>query len=324
MSILVEKSGILTTVQDTGRQRFRRFGINPNGAMDRCAARLLNVLLGSDERDAVLEMHFPAPVLKFEESAVIAIGGADFGAHLNEKPIENWRPVFVEKGSVLKFAEKVSGNRAYLAVANGFAVEKWLGSFSTNLRAESGGFQGRSLQKSDRIFFGEKPNTESGKPLESPRFPYKISRALIPRYSSLPTVRIIAGAEIDSLTALSEQQFTKENFAVSNNSDRMGFRLAGAPLFTLDEIEMISSAVDFGTIQLLPDGQMIILMADHQTSGGYPRLAHVISKDLPVLAQLGANDRVNFELVSLAEAEDLSLSFEKDLNLLKFALESKN
>ena len=324
MSIFVEKSGILTTVQDLGRRRFRRFGINPNGAMDARAARLINILLGNDETAAVLEMHFPAPVLQFEENAVVALGGADFGARLDGEPVENWRPYFVEKGNVLKFAEKKSGNRVYLAVKNGFRIERWLGSFSTNLRACVGGFSGRNLRKNDRIIFNEKRKTENGKYFGRSKFPYKISDDLIPRYSRLPTVRAVAGAEFDDLTALSERDFLKQNFTISNNSDRMGFRLTGAPLYLLDKIEMISSAVDFGTIQLLPDGQMIILMADHQTSGGYPRIAHVASHDLPVIAQLGAGDKVNFELISLSEAENLLIESEKDLNLLSIACSFKN
>jgi antagonist of KipI len=324
MSILVQKSGLLSTVQDLGRKNFRRFGINPNGAMDKRAARLINILLGNDEAEGVLEMHFPAPVFQFEKAAIVALGGADFGARLNDLKIENWRPVFVEKGSVLKFAEKVSGNRAYLSVKGGLSIEQWLGSFSTNLRAGVGGFSGRSLQKDDRIFFNGKWKTENAKFLEQSKFPYKISNDMIPRYSSNPTVRVVAGTEFERLTALGERRFLNENFTISRNSDRMGFRLTGAPLYLLDKIEMVSSAVDFGAIQLLPDGQMIILMADHQTSGGYPRIAHVASVDLPVLAQLGANDKVNFEIVSIEEAENLLLEFEKDLNLLRIACSFKN
>lgn len=320
----MQKSGLLSTVQDLGRRNFRRFGINPNGAMDARAARLINILLGNEETEAVLEMHFPAPVLEFENNAVVALGGADLGARLDDEPLENWRPHFVKKGSVLKFTKKVFGNRAYLAIENGFAVEKWLDSFSTNLRAEVGGFAGRSLRKDDRVFFNEISETKNRESPGHLKFPYKISRRLIPRYSSLPTARVVAGAEFESLTALGEQRFLTENFTISNDSDRMGFRLAGAPLFALDKIEMISSAVDFGTIQLLPDGQTIILMADHQTSGGYPRVAHVVSSDLPVLAQLGAGDKVNFELVSIADAENLLLESEKDLNLLKIACSFKN
>ncbi len=318
MSIFIKKSGILTTIQDLGRKGFRRFGINPNGAMDAQAVRLINILLGNDETEAVLEMQFPAPVFEFEEVAVIALGGADFNAQIDNKPIENWRPVFVEKGSKLSFEKKNFGSRAYLAVKGGFEIEKWLGSFSTNLRAEIGGFEGRALKKNDRISFNSRFQIPNSK------FDYKISRGLIPVYQKSPAIiRVVAGAELQMMTALSELNFLKQEFTISPNSDRMGFRLRGEPLYLLDKIELVSSAVNFGTIQLLPDGQIIILMADHQTSGGYPRIANVISQDLPILAQLNANESVGFEIVSTEEAENLLMNFENELNFLKFGVANK-
>ncbi len=189
---------------------------------------------------------------------------------------------------------------------------------------KTSGFAGRSLRKGDRIAFNVKLEIENSKSsLKNLKFPYKISNDLISPYSSNPTIRIIAGAEFERLTALSEQILLKENFTISMNSDRMGFRLRGKSLYLLDNIELVSSAINFGTIQFLPDGQMIVLMADHQTSGGYPRIAHVISTDLPVLAQLGANDKLGFEMISLQAAEDLMLRFEKDLNLLRIGVNSK-
>ena len=318
MSIFIKKTGILTTIQDLGRKGFRRFGINPNGVMDTQAVRLINILLGNDETEAVFEMHFPAPIFEFKEDAVIALGGADFDAEINGQPIENWRPFYVEKESVLSFKNKIFGSRAYLAVKGGFAVKKWLDSFSTNLLAEIGGFEGRALQKNDSISFNSKLQIPNSK------FDYKLSRSLIPNYQkSAARIRIIEGAELLMLTALSELNFLKQEFTISQNSDRMGFRLNGEPLYLLDKIELISSAVNFGTIQLLPNGQMIILMADHQTSGGYPRLAAVVSADLPILAQLGSNEKVNFEIISIEKAENLLLNFEKELNYLKFGIKNK-
>jgi antagonist of KipI len=317
MSIRIEKSGVLSTIQDLGRTGFRRFGINRNGAMDKTAVRLINILLGNDDAEANLEMHFPAPVLKFEEPAIITLGGADFGATLDDEPIENWRPVSIGKNQRLKFTRKIFGNRLYLAVKGNFVINEWLGSRSTNLAANVGGFDGRSLMKGDKLFF--KQSATSNWQLAN----YKISKNLIPRYNSHPTIRVIAGAEFEKFTALSEQHFFKRNFTISNDSNRMGFRLTGESLYLIDKIELVSSAVDFGTIQLLPDGQMIILMADHQTSGGYPRIAHVASKDLPILAQLGASDKVNFQMISTEEAERLTLEFEKNLNLLRIGVNSK-
>lgn len=317
MSILIQKSGILSTVQDLGRKGYRQFGINPNGAMDFRAVRLINILLGNAETEAILEIHFPAPEILFETDAIVALGGADFGAKINDEPIENWRPVFVKKNQSLRFTEKIFGSRVYLTVKGGFKVKKWLGSYSTNLLAEIGGFAGRSLQTGDKLFFNSKSKILNSK------FSYKIAKSLIPNYSVFPTIRVIAGAEFEELTALSEQNFLKQIFSVRNDSDRMGFRLRGEPLYLLDHKELVSSAVNYGTIQLLPDGQMIVLMADHQTSGGYPRIAHVVSTDLGVLAQLGVNDKVGFEMISLSEAETLLLHFEKDLNLLKIGVNSK-
>jgi len=317
MSILIKKSGLLSTIQDLGRTGFRRFGINPNGAMDKSAARLINILLGNAEADAVLEMHFPAPMILFEQNAVIALGGADFGAKIDNQSIENWRPFFVGENQTLSFAKKNFGNRAYLSIKGGFIIEKWLGSASTNLTAEIGGFEGRKLSSGDRLFLKSKFKNQESKSS------YKISKKLIPHYSSFPTIRAIAGAEFQMLTALSERNFLKQVFTISNDSNRMGFRLSGEPLDLLDKTELVSSAVDYGTIQLLPDGQLIILMADAQTSGGYPRIAHVVSTDLPILAQLGANDKVNFQTVSTQQAEDSLLEFQRNLNLLKIGVNSK-
>ena len=314
MSILFKKAGILTTVQDLGRSGFRRFGINPNGAMDRCAVRLINILLGNDENAAVLEMHFPAAEIVFEEAAKFALGGADFGAKLNAKPIENRRIHYAEKGSTLKFTQKIFGSRAYLAIRHGFKVKFWLNSASTNLTANIGGFEGRKINPGDRIFFNEIRNPKSKIQNQM------ISNSLIPHYSKFPTVRVVAGAEFDELTTESRENLLTETFTISQNSDRMGFRLQSKPLFLINPQELVSSAVNFGTIQLLPDGQIIVLMADHQTSGGYPRLANVIPTDLPLLAQLGANEKVAFHLITIEEAENLTIKFEKDLNLLKTAV----
>jgi antagonist of KipI len=271
-------------------------------------------LLGNAETEAVLEMHFPAPHFRFEESALIALGGADFSATLNEQPIENWRPIFAGKNDCLSFPERKSGARIYLAARGGFRAEKWLASASANLRAGIG----KALLKGDAVFFNSKFKIQNSK------FNYKISNSLIPRYSNFPTVRVTAGAEFEALTALGAETFLKNSFAVTPNSDRMGFRLKGEPLYPLADVRLVSSAVDFGTIQLLPDGQMIILMADHQTSGGYPRIAHVAEIDLPLVAQLNANDKVYFKLISLPQAEDFILEREKDLNLLKTAVKLNN
>jgi antagonist of KipI len=144
-----------------------------------------------------------------------------------------------------------------------------------------------------------------------------ISSSLIPRYSRFPTVRFIRGVDFELLADRSQATLKQQDFVVTKNSNRMGFRLQGEPLIQKDPQEMVSSAVTFGTVQLLPDGQLIVLMADQQTSGGYPRIAHVIERDLPLLAQLGPNDKVAFHEVELPHAEELIAEFERDLALLR-------
>ncbi len=190
-------------------------------------------------------------------------------------------------------------------------MDKWLASSSTNLTAETGGFNGRKLLKGDEIEFNKGQRTnDKGQNI-------KIARSLIPLYSNTPTVRITKGAESENLTALSEQEFLSNNYKITKDSNRMGFRLEGKPLYLLSQKELVSTAVNGGTIQLLPDGNMIILMADHQTTGGYPRIAHIVEQDLSLVAQLGAHDSLGFHLISHKEAEELKLEFENDLNLLK-------
>ncbi len=310
MSLLIKKPGILTTIQDLGRTGHRALGINPSGVMDRAAAILVNTLLGNPEDEAVLELHFPAGEFIFESRCSFAIGGADFGAALSGKEIPNWKTVTATKGDVLKFTAPRRGSRAYLSVAGVFRVDDWLGSKSTNLTANVGGFHGRKLDKDDRIKFAD-PHVVTLRGL---------GPSLIPRYSRFPTVRVIAGAEFDILTAKSEQELLGETFTLTNDLNRMGYRLKGPQLFLLHEKEMVSAAVTFGTVQLLPDGQLIVLMADHQTSGGYPRIANVIDVDLPLLAQLSAGDSVSFHLVTIEEAEEAKIQFEHELAFLRTGL----
>ena len=248
MSILIKKPGISSTVQDLGRFGYRRSGINPNGVMDRTAARLINILLGNPENAAVIEMHFPAAEIVFEHDCHFALGGAVLDARLDGNDLANWRVHRAAKGSVLTFNQKKSGNRVYLSVRGGFHVEKWLDSASTNLSAKIGGFDGRKLESGDQIEFVLIQGFAS-------QFVHQqIAPSPIPRYSRFPTVRVTQGGEFDLLDRHSQERFQISNFQISNNSNRMGFRLSGEPLGLTKPVEMLSSAVNFGTIQLLPDG----------------------------------------------------------------------
>lgn len=310
MSLLIRSPGILTTIQDLGRRGHRRLGVNPGGAMDHAALRLLNILLGNEEDEAALEFHFPAPEMVFESSAHFALGGANFGAVLDDTPVENWRCRRASAGERLRFTKPISGSRCYMAVAGGFEIDPVLGSRSTNPAAGFGGYNGRQLKSGDRIGFRADTAGQI--------FPKgSVSSSLVPRYSRFPTVRFSAGPEFDLLTAKSERDLFSEGFTIAAESNRMGYRLKGEKIHLLHRYELPSSPVDLGTVQLLPDGGLVILMADHQTTGGYPRLGNVIHVDLPLLAQLSAGDGVGFHLVSSNEAEQLLFDFEREMDIFR-------
>ncbi len=311
MSILIERPGIFTTVQDLGRHGYRRFGINPAGVMDPAAARLINAILGNDDDGAVLETHFPGPTIIFEEETTAALGGADLLPQLDDAPLPTWQVFNVKQGSTLKFTGKRQGHRCYLAVKGGFDLQPWLGSLSTNLFAGRGGFLGRRLESGDRI----KVNRRN---MPTPVLMHRqISPWVIPPYSDSPTIRILPGAEFEGLTNESREKFFNQEFTISTTSDRMGFRLEGEPIEMSDRQELVSAAVGHGTVQALPDDQLIVLLADHQTTGGYPRLAHVISRDLPLIGQLGPGDKFTFQMTTVEEAEQLKLEFERNLKFLR-------
>lgn len=314
MSIRIIKPGVMTTLQDTGRKGYRHNGIGTGGAMDRFALPVANYLVGNEENAAVMEMGFPAPEILFGQNAIISLCGADFTAFLNDQPLPIWKPVYVKKDAVLRFGQPVSGNWAYLAVQGGWNAEKWLGSFSTNQVAVAGGHLGRSLQKDDEIRCRE----DNFSMLDNAVINWQLSDVLKNRvYASSQTIRCITGIEWDMLSEESKLIFTTGTFGVGINSDRMGLRMEGPNIDLEGAEELISSIVDSGTVQLLPDGRIVILMADHQTSGGYPRIASVIRADQPRLAQMKPGEPVRFSIISLPEAENALISMEQLLKEIK-------
>jgi antagonist of KipI len=313
MPLLIIKPGLLDIVQDHGRFGFSKYGINPGGVMDRFAARLANSLVGNSPEKPVLEIHFPGPQALLTEDALISVTGADFSATINDEEMPLWHPVIVQRNTLLQFHTHKKGARAYLAVHAGFYAEKWLESFSTNIKAAAGGWKGRKLEKGDELPFGfhelnfaaHLKNEKNFRVLPwSPdvRDVYHPERAL----------SFIAGKEWKSLEDDSARKLEEESFQITANSDRMGYRLSGPRLSLKEPVECITSPVSFGTMQLLPDGQIIILMADHQTTGGYPKIGHIVSADLPKLAQLSAGDAVTFKQVELATAESLYIHQQKE------------
>jgi KipI family sensor histidine kinase inhibitor len=277
----VIRPGMLTTVQDLGRTGHRASGVPVSGAMDAPALRAANALVGNPEGAAALEITLVGPEIEFLVETLVAMGGAEF---------EGMRPGqarLMKAGERLKLGSCATGCRGYLAVAGGLEVPAVLGSRSTYLRGGFGGFEGRALKAGDRLARNAKGS--------GPEFctQYRI-QGLTPS----PTIRAIRGAQGNEF---GDSIFGPE-FKVSPQSDRMGLRLSGAALERRRGKELVSGAVAPGTVQIPPDGQPIVLAADAQTIGGYPQAAHVISADLPILAQLRPGDSVRFREVLLADA----------------------
>jgi antagonist of KipI len=273
--------------------------------MDACALRVANLLVGNPEGAAVLECTLVGPELVFSADAVIALGGAAF------EGLESWRPTMISAGSRVKLGAARTGCRGYLAVAGGLEVPLVLGSRSTYLRAAFGGFQGRALRDGDVLATADVTRRVSNH--------WRIDPRILPAYSVAPTVRVVRGAQLDDFGAA----LFEAEFKVLPQSDRMGLRLGAAKLARIGAVELVSSAVAPGTVQVPPDGQPIILMADAQTIGGYPQAAHVISVDLSLVAQLRPGNRINFAEVALEEAQQLLRAREHDLAMLHEGLAQK-
>lgn len=325
MNLRIIKAGVQDTVQDMGRYGWQYLGVNPGGAMDRLSARLANILVGNDDTEAVIEIHFPASVFFFEQPSLISISGSDFAATVNGEEVPLLRPVLVSKFSILQFHHIVKGARAYLAIHGGLDVPVWLGSRSTHLKVGAGGLRGRILQKDDEI--------PIRKPVDFCPLLGKKEFEILPWKTDANwgddthrrEILVMPGKEWHQLDEASKEQFFDQAYLISNHSDRMGYRLKSGALQRSTGEEMVSAAVTFGTVQLLPDGQLIVLMADHQTTGGYPRIAHVITAHLPRLAQMKHPDLFIFRFTDQVTAEQLLVKQQQHLlqlqNACKFKLE---
>ncbi len=320
MSISIIKPGLFDTIQDLGRNGCSGYGVNPGGAMDHFAVKMANALVGNAEGEAVLEIHFPGPQILFEKDTLISITGADFLPTINDDPVPCWQPVFLRKNTVLQFTRRSWGARAYLAIRTGFCAHKWMGSFSTHVKAAQGGFKGRKLEKGDRLEF--RTCVHGIDRYVKPILNFQVMRwrpQIREVYEPPRSIEFMTGHEWHALSGSAQVCLEKDPFQISLLSDRMGYQLNGTSLALPAMEEMISTAVTFGTMQLLPGGQLIVLMADHQTTGGYPRVGNVISAHLPKLAQLCAGENIRFRPASGEQAEELLFLQQKNLSIMQRA-----
>lgn len=286
--------GLLTTVQDFGRVGVMKNGFTQNGAMDRYSMTVANRLCGNCDSAPVLEMTVLGVTARFTQDTVICVSGADFGAKINDKPIKRNKAYKINKGDILSMGTAKSGMRAYLAVAGGIVGEYVFGSASTNLKFAFGGHFGKKLQSGDVLSIG------------TGAFPLgEIDKWEIPEseYSKDAQLRVVLGPQNEMFTNEDIRLFLSQEYEVTAQSDRMGIRLSGEPLKSKNGMDIISDGIVFGSVQVPNSGEPIILMADHQTTGGYAKIATVISVDLPRASQLLAGNTVRFKSVTVEEAE---------------------
>lgn len=321
--IRVTRGGLLTTVQDLGRASMQQHGVAAGGAMDTAAHRIANLLVGNPDNAATLECTMLGPELELADDALLAIGGGDLGATLNDQPVPLWCPFLAPAGSLVSFTAPRAGCRAYVAIAGGIDVPVVLGSRATDLIAGIGGLDGRALQRGDELTAanaGDLSRRIRDQLHADPRRARSAGRSLLPRQASEPVVRVLPGPEYNRFSAASRELLTAGAFVVTPQSNRMGIRLTGPALSLAGLYDLHSSPVATGTIQVPPSGDPIVLMADHQTIGGYPRIASVITVDLPLLAQAPPGTHVRFREVSVAEAQSLYLQREHDLRVFAESL----
>ena len=314
MSITVLNPGLLTTVQDQGRIGYQQFGVSVSGVMDPRAAVVANILVGNDDKEAVLECTMMGPHLQFDQANCIAITGGDLMPTLDGKPIPNYTAIKVEAGQVLKFTMPKAGCRAFIAFAGGLDIPEVMGSRSTYMKAKIGGVNGRKLEKGDVIGF-RAPKAE----LKNMNF-RSMASEFVPRKEY--TVRVVLGPQDDYFTDAGIQTFLSQVYTVTAEFDRMGCRLEGEAIAHKDGGDIISDGIAFGAIQVPSSGKPIIMLGDRQTTGGYTKIANVISVDFRILAQLKQGDKVRFEQVSVKFAQDALLTQRAALKTIRNALEA--
>lgn len=297
-TLRIAHGGVLTAVQDLGRRAARRYGVPQSGAMDAAAFGIANRLVGNAPGAAALEITVGGTIVEVVRATLFAVTGGDLGALLDESPLPLWTTIFVRPGTRLRFTGRQGawGARAYLAIAGGVAVPEVMGSRSTYLAGGFGGFAGRALRAGDLL--------ESYTPtiLGERHAGYVWPTILRPPYRAAPVLRVISGPHLDDFAEDALAALTAGSYRIGASSNRMGYRLDGKRVQFSRSVSLPSLGMLPGVIQVPPDGVPIVLMADAQTTGGYPIIATVIGPDLPLAAQLLPGDTVRFAVCSLDDA----------------------
>jgi antagonist of KipI len=299
----IVRPGLLTTVQDLGRYGHQASGVPVAGPMDTFSHRLANQLAGNAIDAATLEITLIGPDLIVEADTTIAIAGAHFEVTCDDRPVALGASFVVTRGQRLKFGRIVQGARAYLAVAGGIQTPPVLGSRATHLVSRMGGLSGRALQSGDRVPIGNSPQPG----------PQRKSAGLTLPSTGRALLRVMPGPQADWFQADALRAIASVSFRISPQSNRMGYRLQGPPLVRAREDELISEPLGIGAIQVPAAGEPILLMADRQTAGGYPKIGYVIAADLPMAGQLAPGDFIEFHLCTQQEAVTALIARERQL-----------
>lgn len=327
MEIKIIKPGLLSTVQDLGRRGYLSQAVPVSGAMDTLSARIANIVLGNDDNAAVIEFSYADAEFKAETDLLMAYAGDGAVLMSDDKRLPAERPIFIPQGKNIKLHNNARGSRTYLAVAGGFDVPEVLGSKSTFITAAFGGLDGRALKAGD-VPRSAEPSAVAQKLLDQlAGDEINYTRWSAPRSLLLPidrkNIRVVPGHEFNWFDGKAIVEFLSGPFKIGAQSNRMGYHLQGTALNRLRKDELLSTAVMPGTIQVTGNGSMILLMADCQTTGGYPRIAQVAAVDLPLCAQLKPGDTIYFKEITRDAAEMLYLEREQQLRQLRIAVEYK-
>jgi antagonist of KipI len=332
MSIRIIKPGISTTIQDSGRTGYRALGVPVSGAMDIDSFRLANILCGNEAGLPALEITLHGFECVFVEDCLAACCGDGSGVFINDELVPMGKAFIVRAGSLMSFRRSLHGCRAYLAVAGGFLAREDMGSFSTYVTASLGGHLGRPLRSGDHLYRNaEKTSRLSAAIMASIRSDgenfmtskWGVTLFLYPEGRTSP-IRIMKGPEWLLFNEKTREQLFQERFIVSGRSNRMGYRISGQLAGGTSGNEMVSTAVCPGTLQVTPDGTLVLLMADAQTTGGYPRIAQVAAIDLPRCAQLRPGQQVSFVPITIEEASEVLIRKERDIRMIREAIALKH
>ena len=304
------KPGMYTTIQDVGRYNYQKSGMSVAGGMDQFSLRVANILVGNKDSESCIEATLMGPEIEFKGDTLIAITGANLVPMINNVAVNMWCGVKVSTGDVLSFGTSKDGCRSYIAIESGIDVPEVMGSKSTYVKGKVGGFHGRILKRDDEINIGNTPRSNFKGILSLPT-------EFIPTYIKDNIVRVVMGPQDDYFTKEGINTFLNCSYEVTNQADRMGYRLAGTKIDHIEGADIISDGITMGSVQVPGHGAPIIMMADRQTTGGYTKIATVITPDINIVGQLKPGDSIKFKSIDIEEAHKIYKEYMKNFDLIR-------